>query len=78
MPDNITQFYLYAFPLTFVASDNIVTYGYKDYLNANNIPVLEINTKVKPSNNFVTFFNDCIADISKRNSQKLPYRRQRQ
>lgn len=74
MPDNITQFYLYAFPLTFVASDNIVTYGYKDYLNANNIPVLEIDTKVKPSNNFVTFFNDCIADISKRNSQKLPYR----
>lgn len=70
MPNNITQFYLYAFPLTFVASDNIATYSYKDYLNANNIPVLELGTKIKPSNNFVNFYNDCITDISKRISQK--------
>lgn len=69
VPENITQFYLYAFPLTFVATDNIVTYSYKDYIRAGNIPTLEI-ANITPSTNFVTFYNNCIKDITKRATPK--------
>lgn len=69
IPNNITQFYLYAFPLTFIPSDNIVSYTYKDYAQSGNIPTLDITT-IKTSNDPVAFFNDCMKEITKSTTPK--------
>lgn len=74
VPDNITQFYLYAFPLTFVATENIVAYTYKDYVRSGNIPTLEISAQPSTTN-FVTFYNNCLKEITKRATPKNNDRR---